>query len=156
MSFKLHKEARDWFSGLFGKEPFGTLFDCYQTCLVLGLARERYEFDDKAMEEFMDEFTQRYRPHQTIIVGTLVSTAIQRKGITSSDSQAVAEEIGRLVSGDSSRGDLTPEGFKEMNRYALGGFNMLRERFDLAPSNTAAFFEKYRDLLEETEQEIQI
>ena len=33
---------------------------------------------------------------------------------------------------------------------------MLRERFDLPPQNAAAFFEKYRGLLEETQFGIQI
>ena len=150
MAFKLHKEARDWFKGISGKEPFGTLFDVYQACLVLGLATERGGSDEGSLVEFMDEFIQRYRPYQTALVGTLVSTVLLRKGITASDRKAVAGEIGRLVSGDSLRGDLTPDGLREMNGYALGGFNLLRERFEVPPQNSAAFFEKYRALLEET------
>lgn len=156
MSFKLHKEAREWFAGVFGEEPFGTLFDVYQACLVLGLAAERSESDAGPLNEFMDEFIQRYRPYQTALVGSLTATVLQRKGITSADREAVASEMGRLVSGDSLRGDLTAEGLREMNAYALGGFHMLRERFDSPPQNAAAFFEKYRSLLEETNFGIQI
>lgn len=156
MAFKLHKESRDWFKKIFGKSPFGTMFDLYQTCLILGLAAERCEADESSMAEFMDEFIQRYRPYQTTIIGSMISVVLKRKGISTSDREAVAKEISRLVSGDSARGDLTSEGFRELNGYALGGFNLLRENFDTPPQHPASFLAKYREILEETRLGIQI
>ena len=156
MSFKLHKESRDWFKKLSGKSPFGTMFDLYQACLILGLAAERCETEEGSTTEFMDEFIQRYRPYQTTIIGSMISVVLRRKGISLSDREAVAKEISRLVSGDSARGDLTTEGFRELNGYALGGFNLLRESFDSAPQHPASFLAKYRKILEETRLGLQI
>jgi hypothetical protein len=156
MAFKLHKESRDWFKKIFGKSPFGTMFDLYQACLILGLAAERCEPDESSMTEFMDEFIQRYRPYQTTIIGSMISVVLKRKGISYSDREAVAKEISRLVSGDSASGDLTVEGFRELNGYALGGFNLLRESFNSPPQHTASFLAKYRKILDETTLGLQI
>ena len=156
MALKLHKESRDWFKKIFGKSPFGTMFDLYQACLVLGLAAERCEPEESSMTEFMDEFIQRYRPFQATIIGSMISVVLSRKGISSADREAVAKEISRLVSGDSARGDLTVEGFRELNGYALGGFNLLRESFDSPPQNPASFLAKYRQILDETRLGLQI
>jgi hypothetical protein len=108
------------------------------------------------MTEFMDEFIQRYRPYQTTIIGSMISVVLKRKGISYSDREAVAKEISRLVSGDSASGDLTVEGFRELNGYALGGFNLLRESFNSPPQHTASFLAKYRKILDETTLGLQI
>lgn len=156
MAFKLHKESRDWFKKINGVSPFGTLFDIYHACLILGLAAERCESEEGSTTEFMDEFIQRYRPFQTTIIGSMISVILKRKGISSSDREAMAKEIGRLISGDSARGDLTVEGFRELNGYALGGFNLLRETFNAPPQNPASFLAKYRQIIEETKLGLQI
>jgi hypothetical protein len=147
MAFKLHPEAREWFKKINNQGPFGTLFDIYQCCLTLGLSTGRWEPDTDTVDGFMDEFIARYRPYQSLIIGSVVATVLIRKGIISTDREAIAKEIARIVSGDSVRGELTVEGFREINGYAMGGFNHLRENFDDRPQQSVYFLSYYRQLL---------
>jgi len=150
MAFKLHTEARDWFKKISGSEPLNTLFDLYHICLTLGLASKRFESEGDSMDEFMDDFTIRYRPFQSLMIGGMIAAVLARKGISVSDRCSVAQEIGRMVSGDTTRGDLTADGFRELNGYALGGFNYLRENFDAPPQHAVWFLSRYSQLLSET------
>lgn len=146
MGFKMHSDSREWFKKITDSKPFATLFDVYHCCLVLGLAAERWE-ESEGGDEFMDDFIGRYRPYQSLIVGSVVAAVLKRKGIPSTDRSGVSAVIACIVSDDSVRGDLTPEGFKEINGYALGGFNYLRENFDDKPQQAVYFLKHYQDLL---------
>ena len=146
MSFKLHPDARTWFHRIEGHEPFGTHFDFYYLCVMVGIHRGRADHLE-AGHEFVNEFIQRYRPYQTLLVGALISAVLKRKGIFVNERETVVKEIARLVNGSSSGGELTSEGFQELNDYAAGGFNEIREQLEDLPNNPIYLLARCREIL---------
>ncbi len=151
MSFQLHPEARNWFKKVQGQDPLPTLFDVYQLCFNLGIAHGRCTHLDDGVDNFMDEFIQRYRNHQMLMVGTMLTHAMKRQGIELTDRSAVVEEIERLVDSSGMGMQLTSEGYREMNAYAAGGFNALREELEEPPSEITYLLKRFRTFLKGTD-----
>lgn len=95
----------------------------------------------------MDEFIQRYRSHQMLMVGTMLTHAMKRQGIELTDRSAVVKEIERLVDSSGMGMQLTSEGYREMNAYATGGFNVLREELEEPPSEMTYLLKRMWALL---------
>jgi hypothetical protein len=152
MAFQLHPDARDWFKkvrgkDLKGKEPLETLFDVYQMCFVLGIVRGRFEPLGESGDTFMDEFIQRYRAHYLLMVGSMISRSLQRQGVPVTDRKAVVQEVERFVDSSGVGMVLRPEGFRELNGYAAGGFRYLTEELTSPPGDMVYLLDRYAQLL---------
>ena len=154
MAFQLHPDARDWFKKVRGKdgkgrEPLQTLFDVYHMCFVLGIARGRFEALGDSGDTFMDEFIQRYRAYHLLMIGAMISKSLQRQGVAVSDRKAVAQEVVRFVDSSGVGMVLKAEGFRELNGYAAGGFDYLREEITSPPGDMVYLLNRYSRLLKE-------
>jgi hypothetical protein len=152
MNFQLHPEARQWFKKVRGidnkgNEPLETWFDVYQLCFTLGIAKAKYEPLDASGDTFMEEFIQRYRPYRHLIIGAMLVKALKRQSISLTSRVEVVKEIERLVQSDESSIELTPAGFRELNAYANGGFNCLREELEDPPNDMAFLLSRYQRLM---------
>ncbi len=146
MSFKLHPEADNWFRRIDGQQPFESKFDVYYLCAMIGFQKGRSEPLENG-NEFVKDFTQRFRPYQILLVGRLISSVLKRKGIHVDERAAVVKEISALVNGAAASGELTPEGVRELNEYAAGGFNYLREQLSDMPNNPIYLLSRCKDIL---------
>jgi hypothetical protein len=154
MAFQLHPDARDWFKkvrggGAKGKEPLETLFDVFHMCFILGIARGRYEPLGDSGDTFMEEFIQRYRDHQLLMIGAMISAALERQGVAVDDRAAVVKEVERFVDSSGLGMVLKPDGFRELNGYAAGGFNCLREAMSNPPNDMVFLLDRFHLLLNE-------
>lgn len=152
MAFQLHPDARDWFKKVRGKdgkgkEPLETLFDVYHMCFVLGVARGRFEPLGDLGDTFMDEFIQRYRAHHLLMIGAMISKSLERQGVAVDDRKAVVKEVERFVDSTGLGMILKPDGFRELNGYAAGGFNYLREELSGPPSDMVFLLDRFYLLL---------
>jgi hypothetical protein len=149
MPFQLHPNARDWFKKVQGKEPLEKLFDSFALCLSLGIGTGRFEpLVPAEGDEFVGEFIQRYKPYELLMVGAMLSKSLQRQGVAVSDREAVIKELERLVDSSGNGFELTPAGFREINGYAAGGFNFLREELEEAPNDIGYLMDRFYELLQ--------
>jgi hypothetical protein len=149
MAFQLHPEARNWFKKVQGKIPLETLFDSYALCLNLGVASGRFKPIEPAEgDEFVQEFIQRYKPYELLMVGAMLSKTLQRQGVALSDRLAVVKELERLVDSRGNGFQLTAAGFREINGYAAGGFNYLREELEEPPNDIGYLLDRFYQLLQ--------
>src|SRR5262249_41527879 len=109
----------------------------------------RYEPLDEGGDEFMDEFIQRYRPFELLIIGCMVTKSLERQGVSLTDRAEVVHEIERLIDSRGLNLHLTSEGYRELNGYAAGVFNVLREDLEEPPSDMAYLLNRYRALMQE-------
>ena len=156
MSFQLHPDAELWFKKVFKKEPLGTYFDVYQLCFTLGIAGNRHAPLDKDGRTFTDEVIQRYKTHKLLLVGAMLAKTIKRQGVELADRNAVVKEIERLVDSSGGGMELTPDGYRELNAYATGGFNCLRDDLEEAPSDMTYLLDRYHKLLDEVRNDVLI
>jgi hypothetical protein len=156
MPFQLHKDARTWFKKVLDQNPLPTLFDVYQLCFTLGIAAGRHEPIDEGGDDFMDEFIQRYRPYELLIIGAMLAESLDRQGVALTDRAEVVREIERLVDSKGVGLHLTQNGYRELNAYATGGFNYLREELEDPPNNMVYLLNRYHELMKKPRQPITI
>jgi len=146
MSFKLHPDAKNWFKSVQSKPPLVTFFDTYHLCFTIGAAYGRKK-DLENGELFADEFILRYRPHQAVMIGVLLTSSMNRQGIDFANKDSVVKEAERLIASSSNGTQLTAAGYKEMNAYAAGGFDLLSEELNEPPSNIVYLLDRFSNLL---------
>ncbi|ATY84475.1 hypothetical protein CVV65_05485 [Kyrpidia spormannii] len=143
--FKEPKGAEAYFSRLklISSTP---KFDKYYMCLLLGL-QERILGDESDVESgyFVDSYPGPYATQADIIAALLIEAELDRQGLMLSDVQGVERLMRRILSPYSST-RLSVDGIDLLNRYAAGGFSLLRQ--DIPPTNdVATFFKLYCKML---------
>jgi len=129
MGFVLSDEAREYFRELEKYSSMGGLdsvWDQYYLCLMVGLENRKLSSEEPSGEEFIDKFIDDYYEQRYEILGSLITAEIERKGIPWGEKERIRKEMLTLLDSSTSH-NLTETGQEMMNRYAQGGFQILRE-----------------------------
>lgn len=140
MPFQLLASSKDLFRELEPRFGEARLFDMYYFCLLAGLAGNRLapEGHDYETSDLVDYFPGEYAPKSRLIIALLLSREIRRHEVRLSQKTEVHSAIRKLIDKDApSR--LSPEGMKTMNRYAIGGGELLWEWFPDRPQHLETF-----------------
>jgi len=122
-------------------------FDSYYFCLMAGLAAGRKkELPLSATDEIVQYFPGNYTGKGKLIVALFLKRELDALGMRLDERKAVHETIAKLVAPDS-LSCLSPEGEKQLNGYAHGGFDVLLEWFDDRPRTLEAFLPLYKRYL---------
>ncbi|OKH41419.1 hypothetical protein NIES2101_34355 [Calothrix sp. HK-06] len=144
--FRLRQDAESWFSNIFEK-PIETKFDIYYFCLMLGLATGRYS-KNKEGTEFIDYFIADYASYQTLIIGLLVITELNKRGIGIKERNEISSLFKEFID-TATRTNLTDEAIDKLNGYASGGYEYLTEKIDTKPYHVEEFLITYYNLFNE-------
>ncbi|MET0002054.1 MAG: hypothetical protein ABW087_00305 [Candidatus Thiodiazotropha sp.] len=139
--FKIRKDADNWFRKIDSRGPIKTKFDLFYLCLMLGLKKARL---DEVIEgtDIYQKFPQEYEGSRFLVLGLLISAEMNREGLVFEDKASVQKLISKYVAADSPS-NLSSEGFKKINGYASGGFDVLSELFEDVPQDVDVFIARY-------------
>lgn len=146
MTFRLSKAARAYFRTIDERSSTGkfkTLWDKYYFCLMAGLTRNRLGDDLLGDTEFETSFIIDYKDQRHQIIASLISAEICRQSIPLDDKDALQKLMLDLLDHTSVTG-LSTYGQGIMNRYADGGFHLVREELH-QPYELDVFLRKYHD-----------
>jgi len=151
MPFKLIDDARKFFRHLERDSDFvklDTIFDWYYLCLMVGLVNRKLGSGTDEGTEFVQDFPEDYRNRRHEIIGLLIATELDRKGVTEEDRKGLETLVLKYVSHQSST-NLSPEGMSLLNRYAKGGYEILSDHYKDKgpPRNVHTFLLEYHKLL---------
>lgn len=132
MSFRLPKDARDWFQGIDdrtdGGAKFRTLFDRYFLCAMAGLTfskrGQRSEVEDT---EIIDHYPHPYDGHRAVIAALLIKAEMERKGLQPEDRDSIQSLMLDMLDYHSST-LLSRNGHAVLDEYAVGGMQIIRDR----------------------------
>ncbi len=145
MSFRLSQEARAYFKPIDDRSSSGSfrsIWDKYYLCLMVGLQKSRLGKDTAQEQEFIGYFIDDYRDQRFEIVALFITAEINRRGLPSEE-HAIRKLMLELLDPGSPTG-LTEEGHRLLNKYAEGGFEIIREEIP-DPSEFDMFIKKYYD-----------
>jgi hypothetical protein len=147
MSFRLPKPAGSFFRLLLqsGGSGFETMFDAYYFCLMVGLDARVIGPEDEVGDEFVRDYVQTFHPYSDLIAGLLVDAELDRLGIEQSDGNSVEKKIVEILDPNSAS-KLSIAGHSMLNRYAVGGFNLLRDKFATPPQSLEEFLLTYQSV----------
>ncbi len=154
MSFVLPANLRSFF-GFEGARPFSKLggpkresaarflmFDAYYCCLLLGFDERRLGDETKLeSDRFIDSYPEPFKGQAEVIAGLLVDAELSRLEVGPDDRNDIERVMVRLLDLTSAT-RLSPEGDHLLNRYAVSGFDKLREAM-LPPDNLEDFLVGY-------------
>lgn len=154
MAFRLRHEARSWFSALREKRSpgFEIDFDAYYFCFVAGIAANRkMDLPNAETVELVDAFPGKYRSRGKVLIALFLSQELTAAGVEMEEKATVHSLIARLVD-PMSPSSLSAEGQVEFNRYAHGGFDVLRDWFIERPRSAQVFARTFKRKLDEAIQ----
>ena len=144
-NYAIRTRAEDWFKKLgYGdtpKPPFKTKFDFYYLCAMMGLAARRPSPSESTREIDIRSVPQDYKDTERLLQGLLLDACIQKLGLQYSDKNDVRKEL--AVNLDDQTGGLTADGFRHLNAYASGGFDILVEHIVDPPDGPESFLQQY-------------
>lgn len=140
MSFRRPKPAGTFFRVLLqsGSNGFDNEFDAYYFCVMVGLDLRTIGAEEDVGDEFVRDYVQNFQHYSDLIAGLLIDAELERARIESSDRNSVEKKVVELLD-PSSATKLSPTGHALLNRYAVSGFNALRDDF-VSPPQTAEDF----------------
>jgi hypothetical protein len=146
MSFFAPKGMLDFFKGVGHAKSdgtqFGTQFDKYYLCLLIGLdARRLGQPSDLESAEFIRAYPQDYSAQAEIIAGLLIDAELDRQAIGPTDRESIQQEMLRLLDHNSAT-RLSESGEQLLNQYAAGGLTILRDRLP-SPQSLPDFLRAY-------------
>jgi len=157
MSFVLPANLRTFF-GFEGTRPFARLsgakrestarflmFDAYYCCLLLGLDERRLGNEaNLESDKFIEAYPETFKGQAEIIAGLLVDAELGRLEIGPDDRDDIERVMVRLLDLTSPT-RLSPDGNHLLNRYAVSGFDRLRDAM-VPPDNLEDFLVGYYSL----------
>jgi hypothetical protein len=118
------------------------MFDAYYCCLLLGLDARRLGDESKLeADRFIPTYPDSFKGQAELIAGLLVDAELSRLEIDLEDRARIEKEMVRLLDLTSST-RLSPDGDRLLNRYAVSGFERLRDSM-VAPDNLDDFLVGY-------------
>ncbi len=152
--FRLRNDARAWFMHVHDfraqrrSAPLPLRFDVYYTCLMAGLATgKKLAVKPDEATDIVDNFPDSYRPKGRIIIALFLSRELKELAISPSNRTKLHATTAHLVD-PHSPSRLSAEGFKQMNRYAHGGFDVLSDEwFEDKPRIIETFLPRYKSKL---------
>ncbi|MDY6804954.1 MAG: hypothetical protein SXA11_14260 [Cyanobacteriota bacterium] len=150
MSFKMRRDAENWFSNIKDQKPIQTKFDLYYFCLMLGLAKGRKSNPTRSeVTDFVDYFVSDYKKSQRLIIGLLIGAELSRLGIEATEKNDVRQLFNKLVD-PTTPTNLTDAGMDALNQYSSGGYDYLAAELNSKPHYVEEFLRSYDKLLKET------
>lgn len=158
--FVLPEGARTFFDygpqRLFAKvaRPTGTrrdliLFDAYWACLCVGLlAREQAGPDKLEKDRFLVAYPDDYEPYGEYIAGLLVEAELSAVHTENYTEPELERAIANLLK-VSAPTRLSPKGLGLLNRYAAGGYQIIREKMRPRPTDIPNFLIRYQSVLDQ-------
>jgi hypothetical protein len=126
-TFRMAPAARAWFSAVENeKGPMSTQFDAYYLCLLVGLKLSRRERPESDAKGFIEYWIQDYDASREIVLGLILKSELDDRGIDVTDKDAV-QSVCRALFTSNDRTRLTQEGMDVTNAIAFGGFKALQE-----------------------------
>jgi hypothetical protein len=145
MAFRLRRDVRSWFKDI----TFSLDFDMYYLCLMAGLATGRKEMKTTdETTELTDYFPGEFKTRGRIIVAMFLTAELKKHAIHPSERRQMDTVIRELIQPLSPSG-LSDMGFREINKYAHGGFDDLTEWFAERPRSMEIFLPNYKQNLDQ-------
>ena len=163
MVFRILKDAREWFRDirvdLTAPPGGGTLpapdFDSFYFCFVAGICEMRKKaVTTSETAELVENFPGPYRSRGRLLVGLFLSKELEYLGVALTDKRTVHAAISRLVK-PGAPNYLSDEGVHEFNKYAHGGYEVLRYDWfdDDRPMALESFLRYFRKKVNEANSE---
>lgn len=152
--FRLPKDAKEWFKKISGS--FNLDFDIYYFCLMAGLAKGKKEsFPATETSDLINRFPQEYRAESKIITSLFLKKELDKMGVSLKDRKAVHETIRRYIDSSYPSG-FSDEGQREINKYANGGLEVLKEHFGDEPVTIEGFLLRFAQLIDDINTEVKV
>ena len=147
MVFHITREAKKYYEKL-DKSTTGKLkteFDFYYLCLLAGFSRGKVSQNNGV--EFYDKFPNEFYHQRQQVIGLLISTEIERRGVNVNDNVQVEKIILYIVKPDSVT-LLSNEGEKLLDQYAQNGFELISDEIPVERiSNLDTFLAQFYELI---------
>lgn len=125
------------------------LFDAYWACLCIGLlAREQAGAEHLEKDRFLVAYPEDYEPYGEYIAGLLVEaelSAIHTENYTEPELERAIADLLKV----SAPTRLSPKGLGLLNRYAAGGFQIIRDKLRPRPTDVPNFLIRYQSVLDQ-------
>lgn len=125
--FKRTDDQIHWFQKIAKREPLKRDFDHWYLCCLLGLITGEKEGDGGGVD-MVSGFIEEYKKVQTLLVSMLVVAELEMLGVDFSEKDEVKKVVDRLIE-PRNPAMLSKEGFRLMNSYSVGGFEIIRNEF---------------------------
>lgn len=125
------------------------LFDAYWACLCVGLlAREQAGPDELERDRFLVAYPEDYEPFGEYIAGLLVEAELAAMHTENFSEPELEHAIADLLK-VSAPTRLSPKGLGLLNRYAAGGFQIIRDQMRPRPTDIPNFLIRYQSVLDQ-------
>jgi len=142
--FRLDRNAAKWGNGLIQKKGPGPIkieFDLYYIYLIVGLGLGRTESlseQDSDSKELIRYYPKAYQSVRHRIATLLLYCDLKASSFDINHKKIVKSKIEEILSADSVI-LLSDDSCKQLNNYANGGFEAIREELVNPPSDSALF-----------------
>jgi len=145
MAFRLSKDHRSWFQGI--SKEFKIKLDMYYLCLMMGIAaNKKSEMPDAG--ELLDYWADKYSDYSNFIIGLILFVEAKNTGIDINDKELTSQHLDCFINPNSVSKLSLEKGFKEANRYANGGCDIMMASIP-KPNLLGEFLVKYQEVLKE-------
>ena len=145
MSFRLSKENRAYFKGI--SKEFKIKLDMYYLCLMMGIASNN-KSDNPEAGELIDYWADKYSNYANYIIGLILYVEAKNTGIDISNKETTSQHLNTFLDPTQLSRLSLEKGFKEANRYANGGMEIMRAKIP-EPQLLGEFLIKYQEVLKE-------
>ena len=145
MSFRLSKENRAYFKGI--SKEFKIKLDMYYLCLMMGIASNNKSENPEA-GELIDYWADKYSNYANYIIGLILYVEAKNIGIDISNKETTSQHLNTVVDPTQLSRLSLEKGFKEANRYANGGMEIMRAKIP-ERQLLGEFLIKYQEVLKE-------
>lgn len=146
MNFTMPKGSSVFFGSMSGAGLEAWLmFDSWYVCMLRGIHARKLG-DVKFLEDrdFIREYPSEYKGKADYIAGLLIDAELERASIAVSDRASVEAVMIELLDPSRATG-LSPDGVRLLNRYAVTGFEEMRDAME-NPASRDDFLIAYADL----------
>ena len=144
--FRLTKDNRSWFQGI--SKNFKTQFDMYYLCLMMGLAAN-HKSNAPDTGDLIDYWPKEssYDNHSNFIIGLILLAEARNFGIDITNKEVTKKHLNTFLDPNEHAKLSLKTGFKEANRYAGGGCEIMRDQWQQKPNLFGVFLKNYQEEL---------
>lgn len=142
MSFRLSHDAKDWFKGLFNKDPFVKTpnMDFYYLCLLVGLKYKKKEPIQNPDIVFIEYWPGVYKSSMYSILALFFQRELDNLKIDLSKRDEVKSQLKTLIDSRKPTG-LTDFAAKQLDDYSYGGFLEIKSKLIEPPKDSSIFLQ---------------
>ena len=143
--FRLSIEDRSWFQGI--SKNFKNNFDMYYLALMMGLASNN-KGDSQEKGDLVEYWPEQgnYAANQNFIIGLILFLEAKNNGVDIKEKTKTTKLLNNYIDPDSFSKLSLKSGFKEANRYASGGCQIMRDKIQ-KPHLFGVFLKNYQEQL---------